>query len=767
LKNKNLVGDVLGGVVSAFVALPLTLACGLLVFKSISGFEHLGINAAIFSAIIGSLISGFIGMHPLQISGPRVVTTLILSDLIYIVFNNLDKSLSMVNISSIFVILIMTTIILSGLFQVIFAYFRVGKLIKFLPHPVVIGVSTTIGLIIVVKQIPSLFNNHQNEFFEILFSNPIKLLENFGETFFLLVTVFLILLILFSKDFLSKKFNSKFFNLIPLIAPILGIFLFFVSPLDSKEYYLNEVNISFLDYKNIFDSLNLTFPIIQANSSHIIITAFSIALMGTLNSLVSISILETKIPSKIKDTSIELRGQGIGNIIVGFFAGLPSSGSEARGLSNFSVGGRTTLSIFIHSITLILIIFIFNKYLVFVPVVVLSAILIHTGLLMIKPTFELILHGIRVCLHRPFDEINSCIKDTLYTLFIIFIMLITNYFKDVSTAVISGFALASLIFIVEMMKNTDFKIISASFHRSRKVRTQEEKDFLDLNGQKIKIIELEGAIFFGTADSLRIIIDKLDSSVQWLILDFRKVTESDITGAEIIKICINENKHINFILSYIIDGDDTYQALCSAGVINDDTSKTIQWFYNTDYALEYVEDTFLKANNILPISNEKIPLEKLYILKDLDEKELELLLDNLDEKIYKKDEYIFTASSETNELYFLTKGTVSIKTKEKEIAYENSECLHKNEKTLFSSRRITFSSGVVFGEMAFFQNQAHEVDAVANEEVYVFVLTRSNFEKLTLKNPLLTQKLTLSFCKHLSSRLKDVTNEIHFLEKWD
>ncbi|MDD3008785.1 MAG: SulP family inorganic anion transporter [Arcobacter sp.] len=767
MKNKNIIGDILGGVVSAFVALPLTLACGLLIFKGINGFEHLGINAAIFSAIIGSLISGLIGIHPLQISGPRVVTTLILSDLIYVVFNQLDKSLTFIDLSSIFIVLMIVTVGLSGIFQLIFAYFKVGRLIKFLPHPVVIGVSTTIGLIIVVKQIPSLFNNHQDEFFEILFSNPLKLFEDFSDTFFLLSTVFLILLILFSKDLLSKKFNSKIFNLFPLIAPLLGIVLFLIFPMDSKEYYLNEVNISFVDYKNIFNSLNSILPIIQINISHIIITAFSIALMGTLNSLVSISILETKIPSKIKDTSVELRGQGIGNIIVGFFAGLPSSGSEARGLSNFAVGGRTILSIFVHTITLILIVFIFNKYLVFIPVVVLSAILIHTGLLMVKPTMDLILHGMRVCLHRPLNEINSCIKDTLYTLFIIFIMLITNYFKDVSTAVLSGFALASLIFIVEMMKNTDFKIISASFHRSRKVRTEEEKDFLDTNGKKIKIIELEGAIFFGTADSLRVMIDKLDSEVQWVILDFRKVTEADITGAEIIKICINENKNINFVLSYIIEGDDTYQALCSAGVINDDTSKTIQWFYNTDYALEYVEDKFLKANNISPISNEKLPLEKLSILHDLDKNELETLSKELIEKTYKKDEHIFNANFNANELYFLTKGTVSIKTKEKEIAYENGDCLHKNEITLFSSRRITFSPGVVFGEMAFFQKQAHEVDAVANEEVCVFILTRNNFEKLILENPILAQKLTLSFCKHLSSRLKDVTNEIHFLEKWD
>lgn len=767
MKNKNLFGDIIGGVVSAFVALPLTLACGLLVFKSLNDFESLGINAAIFSAIIGSLISAFVGVHSLQISGPRVVTTLILSDLVYLIFSQLDKSLEILQLSFILISIISITVILSGFFQLFFAYFKVGKLIKFLPHPVVIGVSTTIGLIIVVKQLPTLFNHHSEEFFYTLFSNPLNLFENFSETFYLLLIAFFIVFILFSKDYLSKKSNFILINFIPLLAPLLGIVLFMFFPLNSKEYYLSELNLSFLDYKEIFYDLKTIMPIIESNFSDILLTSFSIALMGTLNSLVSISILETKIPSQSKDTSLELKGQGIGNIAVGLFGGLPSSGSEARGLSNYTVGARTRLSVFVHFFTLILIVFVFNKYLTYIPVIVLCALLIHTGLLMTKPTFELILHGIRVCLHRPFDEINSCIKDTIYTLFIIFIMLVTNYFEDVSTAVVSGFALASLIFIVEMMKNTDFKVISASFHRSRKIRTQKEKEFLDENGQKIKIIELEGAIFFGTADSLRIIIDKLDSSVQYLILDFRKVTEVDITGAEIIKICINENKTINFILSYIIEGDDTYQALCSAGVINDDTSKTIKWFYNTDYALEYVEDEYLKQNNILSSNSEKVSLENLSILNNLDEKELQILSNNMTEKIYKKDEYIFSVNSKADELYFLTKGFVSIKTKEKEIAYENSECLHRNEKTLFSSRRITFSPGIVFGEMAFFQDEKHTVDAIADDEVCVYSLSKKNFEKLSLENLNLTQKLTLSFCKHLSSRLKEVTDEIHILEKWD
>jgi SulP family sulfate permease len=162
---KNLKGDILGGIVSAFIALPLTLACGVLLFKGISGFDNIGINAAIFSAIIASFMSAFIGSHSLQISGPRVVTTLILADFLYNFYHDNITIVNSIDFTYIFILLIMIIVVLSGFFQIIFSFLRVGELIKFLPVSVTMGVSTTIGLLIIIKQIPILFKGTSNNHF--------------------------------------------------------------------------------------------------------------------------------------------------------------------------------------------------------------------------------------------------------------------------------------------------------------------------------------------------------------------------------------------------------------------------------------------------------------------------------------------------------------------------------------------------------------------------------------------------------------------------
>ena len=161
--------DFLGGLISSLVALPLTLACGVLLFKGLSGLEEFGINAAVYTAIIGTFISAFMGNHNLQISGPRVATTLILSSFLMEIFTSLKTSIPIADLNTLLIVFMILTVVLMGVFQLLFAFFNFGKLIKFLPSSVTMGVSTTIGLIIIIKQLPVLFNYHEENLFQTLF----------------------------------------------------------------------------------------------------------------------------------------------------------------------------------------------------------------------------------------------------------------------------------------------------------------------------------------------------------------------------------------------------------------------------------------------------------------------------------------------------------------------------------------------------------------------------------------------------------------------
>lgn len=742
MHSKNYKGDIVGGIVSALVSLPLALASGLLLFKGFNGLEQFGINAAFYTAILASIISLFIGSHSLQIGGPLVVTALILSDFLQSISSKIEAISSNLNIT-IFTIMF-TCVIITGVIQLIFAYLKLGKLIKFLPLSVTMGISTTIGIIIIVKQLPIVFNTQS---------------DNLSETFLLVFITIFILILLFLKDFVKNKEKIKSvlrfdpFIFLPIIVPIIAGLIFFTFN-ENSNLLLNNVKVELPNIVKNYDSFIDTIHIIKDLLPQIILTSFAIALMSSLSSLLSVSLLEKHIQSNSSNTSLELSGQGIGNILSGLFGGMPSAGTEARSLVNYHAGGRTKLSVIVNILTIFAIIFLFNDYISYIPIIILSAMLVYTGIVMSLPTIRMIKKLFCICKNENMR--SSCIKDIIYSFAIIAVMLTTAFLTDITIAIVFGFAVASLFFIYEMMINSNFTILNGNSIRSKRERAVKAREYLQKNGDLISIIELDGSIFFGTADALRKAISSINSNSKWIILDFKKVTEVDITGAEIIKLSVNENKDIQFILSHIRQGDDTFQALCSVDLIGENGLK---WFEYTDFALEYAENLLLKKFDIPSYLNSKtFELDEISVTRNLDKNEIDILSNYLVLKDFKKGEYLYKEDEIANEIYFLRSGSVTVWDEHEKEFYVN--------KPISRTRRVTFSAGIVVGQMAFFENTKHSVEAIADVDISTYLLTREKFNELLKKHPLVAQDLLLKFCEHLSKRLKEVTYEVQILERW-
>tara|TARA_B100001063_G_scaffold219376_1_gene223449 strand:+ start:12457 stop:14688 length:2232 start_codon:yes stop_codon:yes gene_type:complete len=743
LNFKHIKSDFVGGVISALVSLPLALACGILVFKGIDGMQQFGINAAFYSAIIGGLVSVFIGNHSLQIGGPLVVTALILSDFLKTVYEKLGSGIEQNQIT--LLVLMIVCVVFTGVIQYLFAYLKLGRLIKFLPLSVTMGISTTIGIIIIVKQLPIVFNSTNS---------------NTSETLLLLFITLFVLVLLFLKEFIPnkekiiEKLNFNPFILFPVIVPILAGIIFFIFS-NNKDLLLGNVNVEIPNLKQNFDFIINSQEKIYKFFPQLILASFSIALMSSLSSLLSVSLLERRIKNRSEDSAIELKGQATGNILSGLFGGMSTAGTEARSLVNYYAGGRTSLSVLINCLTIFLVIFIFKDLMSFIPEIILSAMLIYTGIVMSLPTLKLGKNFLQICSKK--DKKEKCVKDIVYTFTIIVVMLTTAFITDITIAIVFGFAVASIFFIYEMMRNSNYTIINRSVVSSKRERPFKAREILQKNGSLISIIELDGAIFFGTADSLKTSISSIKNSSKWIILDFKKVTEIDITGAEIIKSSIEENKNIIFVLSHIRKGDDTYQALCSVGLISENG---LSWHEYTDFALEETENYLLKEFGFATYLNDsEYKLEDLSVTRNLEIYEQNILLEYLEEKSFKKGEYLYKEGEDSNKLFFLRKGSVSIWDEHEEELYRSS--------SISKTRRITFSPGVVVGQMGFFENTIHSVEAIADDDLKTYILSKDNFEKLLKEHSLLGQDLMLEFCKHLSKRLREVTYEVQVLERWN
>jgi SulP family sulfate permease len=281
------------------------------------------------------------------------------------------------------------------------------------------------------------------------------------------------------------------------------------------------------------------------------------------------------------------------------------------------------------------------------------------------------------------------------------------------------------------------------------VRETRQAQYLKEYGSKILVFELQGPIFFASADRLAMLIEKQTAEASFCILDMRQVNEIDTTGANILvrlhRVLKRQNKHL--LITHLADNPSLWgflQATGAAGAIPEEN-----FFEDTDAALEWAEDRvlseFCSQQDCL-----YFPLDETDLLQGFGEKELEAFRAALDCLEFQSGEELIREGEKSRDLYILTQGSVSIK-------------IHlpaSNRK----KRLFTFGAGVVFGEMALLDGSPRSAQVVAEEDAEVYRLTHDHFEKLCRENPSVAVRLLQNIGVVLTHRLRVRSEEVRMLE---
>ena len=314
---KNLRGDLIGGVTTAIVALPLALAFGVA--------SGAGAKAGLYSAVFTGILSTLFGGTPAQINGPTGAMTVVLIN-VY----------TLVGLEGLF-----AAMILAGLIQILLGVLKLGKYIHLIPHPVVIGFTNGIGILIFIKMLP---------YFK---TSPLLGL--------------IIIAIMFIFPLITKKVPASLIALI--IGIVLGVFIF-------KD-------------STVIGKIPEGFPVLRlpnfeyADAFLIIKSAIMLALLGVIESLLASVIVDEMTKTK-HNSNKELIGQGIGNTVAALFGSLIGTGAIVRSAVNVNAGGRTRLSGIIHGFVILAIIIWLGPFAANVPIAVLGAILMATAVKMIE-----------------------------------------------------------------------------------------------------------------------------------------------------------------------------------------------------------------------------------------------------------------------------------------------------------------------------------------------------------------------------------------------
>lgn len=372
--NKFLGKDFLAGLVVFLVALPLCLGIGL-ASTNVEDIPSLpSVFPGLLAGVIGGIVVGLISGSRVGVSGPAAgLITIIIS------------SIGILGSYEAFLV----SVILAGVIQLIFGFFKLGIIAKYVPTSVIKGMLAAIGITLILKEIPHLlgydkdffgdesfwqFDGH-NTFTELVYS-----MNAFQEGSVLIGLLSILIIIVLDKPFFKKNSVMK---LIPsaLIVVLVGVMIQLLTKgsfleVSSKHLVQLPVLKSFSEISTV-----LFFPDFNALGNWQVYTvAITIALVASLETLLSVEATDKLDPEKnTTPTSRELSAQGLGNIFAGFIGGLPITQVVVRSSANIDAGGKTKLAAVIHGVLLILAIILLPVLLNQIPLASLAAILIMVG----------------------------------------------------------------------------------------------------------------------------------------------------------------------------------------------------------------------------------------------------------------------------------------------------------------------------------------------------------------------------------------------------
>ena len=329
--SSSLQGDLIGGITSAVISLPVAIACGLLAFAPLGPeYTSMGAKAGLYGAIFASIIGVLIGCAPTQITVPKLSLTMIFAALVSSLCQLPPGAGPASEQIPMILTLAFTSIFMAGLLQLLFGVFRIGHLIKYIPFSVISGYINAIAVLILISQLKFFFGSGDISVNTLLTGNLVI------QPPTLIVAVFTVMIMVSFDKFFPALSGS-------LPALLLGsalhlILTNYVEP-SSLGQTIGHIPIGLPQLEFIKAEKLTQFSILINNFPRLIGPAMSMALLASMSTLLCVVIADS-ISHSHHDGNKALIGIGISNMLLGGFGGLISAGSASRPAINIGVWCR-------------------------------------------------------------------------------------------------------------------------------------------------------------------------------------------------------------------------------------------------------------------------------------------------------------------------------------------------------------------------------------------------------------------------------------------
>ena len=519
--------DTLAGIIVGIVAIPLAIAFGI--------SSGVGPTEGLVTAIIAGLLISVFGGSKVQIGGPTGAFIVIIYGIIQ------EFGLAGLMIAT----------VMAGILLIIMGLARLGSVIKFVPYPVIVGFTAGIAL--------TIFSTQMNDFFGLGLSNvPANFVDKwifYAQHFHvngwaLGIGLFSLLICIFMPKITKRVPGS----LAAIIFATLAVWLLkryapeswgvagvqtigdlYALPHGIPAPHLPSLELA--EGQSYFGMIRELFP-----------AAFTIAMLGAIESLLSAMVADGVIGDR-HNSNTELIAQGIANVVVPFFGGIPATGAIARTMTNINNGGRTPIAGVVHAIVLLLVLLFLGQLVGMIPMSCLAAVLIMVAYSM-----------------SGWKTIVGLIKHPNRDLWVLLITFFLTVIFDLTVAIEVGLVLAMVLFLMRTNEQTHIRTLHNEIDPNEDTESNLNLEHLTIP-EGVEVYEIDGPYFFGIANRFDEVMTHVSGEKYPVrIIRMRKVPFVDSTAMHNLSMLIqrSHNEGITIILSGV--NDHVHKQLLIGGI---------------------------------------------------------------------------------------------------------------------------------------------------------------------------------------------------------
>ena len=729
-------GDVWGGFAAMLVVLPSSVAYGVAVYGLLGAdYIGLGVRTGLLGAIALGAVAAALGGAPRLISTPSAPAAATLAALVtQLAAGDATGPMPPDRVLQ----LLLLVALLSGALQCLYGFLGGGRLIKYIPYPVVAGYLSGVGLLIFLGQVPKFFGWPGGTPLGAGFAS----LQLWRWPAVVVGAVTVAGMVLAPR--VTKAVPATILGLFAGMLAYLGLGL--VRPellsLAHNPLVLGPVGGSaralgaaVAGHWRILGGLRF------ADAGGLLGPALTLSVLLSIDTLKSCVVVDALTRSR-HNSNRELVAQGAGNLAAALVGGMPGSGMMGATLVNVNSGGRTRLSGLLEAGFVLAVFLLFGNWIAWVPVAGLAGILFVVAF--------------RMCDWGSFALLRQ--RSTMLDFAVIAAVVIVAVAFNLIAAAGAGLALAILLFMREQIRSSVIhRKVTGDRMSSTQRRLVEEQAALAQHGAQTTICELQGSLFFGTTDRLYTELEPDLKRCRYLILDMRRVQSVDYTAAHLLEqfeaILRERGGFLLFsrLPASLPSGQDLRAYFAQVGVTG--AKENVRRFDTLDDALQWVEDRILAGVRPRPAEGgAPLALDQFELLRDFPTEHthvpFEPLAACLVERSCAPGEMIFQRGDPGDELFLIRRGAVRLFLPVGEGNYHNL---------------ATCGAGDFFGEVAFLDRGRRTASAMATAATDLFVISRARFDEVSRAHPVIGVKIFARLARMQALRLRRADAELRAL----